>query len=379
MSSFFLFTLSAHFVGNSYVFLRLYRAFERNSQFLATLPWFLCMGLWPLTLRLASGYQRIQDALYWAGNIWLPFGVSVLLLFLFVDGLGVCIWMVNRFRAVPLRTPFRTARTAWAILLLSLLLCGYGLYEAHTIRAVHVVLPTAKLPEGKTRLRLVFFSDVHLGAWIGPKMLRRVTDCIATQQPDIILMGGDLLDGSSLKGRTEDLDLLRGLEAPHGKFAVMGNHEAYFGIAESVRFFEQAGLTLLRRQAVEAGGITIVGVDDPRISTAEGSNNDDPLPLLERADQSRFILLLDHRPWLREKSVGLFDLQLSGHSHGGQIWPGKWLVHWLYGTPNGLSFHCGPQGSSAVFVTTGTGFARMPMRFLVPPEVVVVDLVREGR
>lgn len=379
MSSFLLFTLSAYLVGNSYIFLRLYAAFGRNPRFLATLPWFVCMGLWPLVLRLASGHQGIQDALYWAGNIWLPFGVSVLLLFLAVDGLGVCIWIVNRFRAAPLRAPFRTARAAWVILLLSLLLCGYGLYEAHTIRAVHVVLPTSKLPEGKTRLRLVFFSDVHLGSWIGPEMLRRVTDCIAAQQPDILLMGGDLLDGSPMKGRAEEPDLLRGLRAPYGRFAVMGNHEAYFGIAESVRFFERAGLTLLRRQAVEAGGITIIGVDDPRVSAAEGSVNDDPLPLLEGADQSRFILLLDHRPRIREKSIGLFDLQLSGHSHGGQIWPGKWLVRWLYGTPNGLSFHSGPKGSSAVFVTTGTGFARMPMRFLVPPEVVVIDLVREGR
>lgn len=129
---------------------------------------------------------------------------------------------------------------------------------------------------------------------------------------------------------------------------------------------------------MEVGGITIVGVDDPCVSIVEGSDNDDPLPLLERVDQSRFILLLDHRPRLREKSIGLFDLQRSGHSHGGQIWPGKWLMHWLHGTPAGLSFHSGPEGRSTVFVTTGTGFARMPMRFLVPPEVVVIDLVREG-
>ena len=98
MSLYFLTTLGAHLAGNSYVSWRLLGAFNHDRRMAATWPWFVCMGLWPLLVHFASGHERVQGALFWAGNYWLPFAVSVMVLFCGLDTLRLLRWGVNRLR-----------------------------------------------------------------------------------------------------------------------------------------------------------------------------------------------------------------------------------------------------------------------------------------
>lgn len=154
----------------------------------------------------------------------------------------------------------------------------------------------------------------------------------------------------------------------------MGNHELYSGEANSIDFHRKAGLKLLRGEAAEAGGIIVAGIDDEVFS---GRSDREPAgQLLNRyKNDPRFVLLLKHRPDQAPGSDGLYDLQLSGHTHGGQFFPGHLFVklahEYLYGFYQ-------PSERSAIFVSRGAGFWGLPMRFLAPPEVVLIEIKRKA-
>lgn len=166
---------------------------------------------------------------------------------------------------------------------------------------------------------------------------------------------------------------------------VLGNHEAYSGLQNSLDFTKAAGVQILRNEAAHAGGIVIAGVDDAmflagRVKESAAIEEKAASDLLKTLDgeraRERFILLLRHRPGLYQKIAGLFDLQLSGHTHGGQIWPARYLAQRANGIASGLATLQGEHGESAIYVTLGTGVWGPPMRLFTPPEVTVIDLVR---
>ncbi len=378
LPSFILKLFIASAIGNAYGFIHLLRVFRPGKWLFAAVPWFLLMALGPVISWYLDFSGPVHLFLSWAQGLWTSLGAVVLILFLLHDFLRLIVWAIRRGSGKPSKLTLYqriqiSKKVTVAALVLSFVVCAYSVYEAHTLKAVHFTFRTKKIPPGK-RVRIVYASDMHIISWTGAGMLERQVKLIAAQAPDVILLGGDILD-APLKGREKAIALLASLKAPYGKFAVFGNHEPRYGVAEAAEFYNRSGFKLLRRQAVETAGLTIIGVDDPVVSAAEKTKNHSPMELLKKNDRSRYTILLDHRPVLRPSSVGLFDLQLSGHSHGGQIWPMRHIVEWIYGTPTGLSFHQGKNGESALFVTTGTGFSRVPMRLFTPPEIVVIDLV----
>jgi predicted MPP superfamily phosphohydrolase len=271
---------------------------------------------------------------------------------------------------------FATARYAfYAALVLSLLVTVYGLFEAVHIRTERVTIKTAKIPESIGRLKIAQISDVHLGLLVREGRLRRITEAVNAEKPDILVSTGDLVDGEidDLAGLAA---VLRDVHTPYGKFAVTGNHEFYAGIDRSVEFTEKAGFQMLRGEArVIPGLINIAGVDDPtgnRFGSARSVSEEEVLSSLPR---ERFTLLLKHRPLVEEDAQGLFDLQLSGHAHKGQIFPASLLVEAIY--PTGAGFLPLQKGSS-LYVSRGAGTWGPPIRFLASPEVTVIELVHEG-
>jgi predicted MPP superfamily phosphohydrolase len=157
-----------------------------------------------------------------------------------------------------------------------------------------------------------------------------------------------------------------------GKFAVTGNHEFYAGIDQALAFTAAAGFRVLRGEAVPVGDyLTVAGIDDPAGARREGAPLPDEVPLLAKAQRNRFLLLLKHQPRIRPGAVGLFDLQLSGHVHKGQIFPFN-LLTWL-----SYRIRCGLtelEGGSRLYTSRGTGTWGPPIRFLAPPEVTVITL-----
>jgi predicted MPP superfamily phosphohydrolase len=175
---------------------------------------------------------------------------------------------------------------------------------------------------------------------------------------------------NSLSGLAEDLG---GIKPRFGKFAVMGNHEYYAGFEHSLNFIEAAGFTVLRGETFSIPGvITIVGMDDPAGKQFGMYRAVKENILLAGLPHGTFTLLLKHLPIVRPEAVQLLDLQLSGHTHKGQIFPFVLVVRAFFPNIAGwydLGAHAG------LYVSRGTGTWGPPMRFFAPPEITVIDLV----
>ena len=271
----------------------------------------------------------------------------------------LCLWdKVRKTSTESLVTPRVVAVFSLAIVFC--IVC-YGYYEAWNVREVRLLIPTTKLPANTERLRVVQISDIHIGGLYPAQHLERVMAIVRAAKPDIFVVTGDLVDGN-MAYRSREAELLADNGAKYGAFAIVGNHEYYFGFDQAIDFIEQCGLTLLRVQTAEAAGITIVGFDDLS----------EVWPTHLKVPQDRFVLLLSHRPHVIETSRGKFDLQLSGHTHGGQLWPLGILPQKLQGYVQGLS----KNGESFVYVSNGTGYWAAPLRLFTPPEVTVIDILR---
>lgn len=248
----------------------------------------------------------------------------------------------------------------------------YGYLEARDIRTERVVISTPKIPQAVGRLTIVQISDVHLGLIVRQVRLKRIIAEIEAASPDILVSTGDLVDGQ-INRMTGLAELLREVRPRYGKFAVTGNHEIYAGVNQAVGFTERAGFNMLRNEGTMAGGlINVVGVDDPTIERITRSRPVPEKDLLAKVPSDRFTLLLKHRPAVDRDSLGLFDLQLSGHVHKGQLFPFNLVTHLFYPAKMGYSRY--PQGS-ALYVSRGTGTWGPPIRFLAPPEVTVIELI----
>ncbi|MEJ2429223.1 MAG: metallophosphoesterase [Deltaproteobacteria bacterium] len=255
-------------------------------------------------------------------------------------------------------------------------LASWSAYSAWQIHVDRVVLPTRKLPPQLDRLTIAQISDVHLGPMVGENRLTRIIGLLQRAKPDLVVATGDLVDAQM--DRLNNLAaMLATLDPPLGKFAIAGNHEFYAGIRQSARFLKAAGFKFLRNVDFDLKGlINLVGVDDPagkRRYPEIGQVGKEEKILLADANSERFTLLLKHRPTVEKESLGRFDLQLSGHTHGGQIFPFNLITRLFYPRQRGL-YHL--EKGSVLYVSRGTGTWGPPMRFLSPPEVTLIELQR---
>lgn len=374
-------TLAFYILSHAFLFWHFFRILGGKRVLYCLAPWFICMGLFPFVFSLLPD-GAAQHAFAKAGSIWLPFAFFSLIVFVLTDAAALLTFGIRRLFGD--RLPALTRRKRYIAILLVAAACvhGYGMYAARHLTITEIIMETDKLPPGTDQVRIAFAADLHIGPQTGTAHLAKSVALIMAQNPDIILIGGDLLD-DAVQGTREDIAELARLAAPLGVFAVLGNHDTFGGYERAVATVGQTGITLLENQTASAGPLAIIGVDDPDMTAqkrAKGLDRADVEPdvtaLLRAAPPDTFTILLDHRPVLRPESVGHFDLQLSGHSHGGQIIMLKPLLEGVYGTPTGLSDHASPAGKSTLYVTTGTGYSKLPIRLGVPPEIVVIDITR---
>ncbi|MEV8320688.1 metallophosphoesterase [Streptomyces sp. NPDC059900] len=246
---------------------------------------------------------------------------------------------------------------------------GYGTYGVlRGPRVKRVTVPLAKLPRGAHGFRIAVVSDIHLGPILGRGFTQRVVDTINGTQPDLIAVVGDLVDGS-----VEDLGPaaapLAQLRARHGTYFVTGNHEYFSGAGQWVDHVRELGLRPLENARTELPGFDLAGVDDVA-GESEGHGPDFGKALGDR-DRSRAAVLLAHQPVVIHDAVkhGV-DLQLSGHTHGGQLWPGNFIADLANPTLAGLERY----GDTQLYVTRGAGAWGPPVRVGAPSDVTVVEL-----
>jgi predicted MPP superfamily phosphohydrolase len=206
--------------------------------------------------------------------------------------------------------------------------------------------------------------------------LARILKEVKRSNPDIFISTGDLVDAqiNRLEGLAE---MLREINPRYGKFAVTGNHEFYAGLPQALEFTRKAGFTMLRGEGLTVAGlINLAGVDDPTRLSLGPFKGVTEKELLSGLDREKFTLLLKHRPDVDKDAQGLFDLQVSGHTHQGQIFPFR-LITRLFFPYDGGSFQL--PNHSVLHVSRGTGTWGPPIRFLAPPEVTVYELIHEDK
>ncbi len=359
-----------------YAFLKMRSAFDFGTIPGVLLGLFMALMVCsPIVVRLLEGQgidlpARVLSYIGygWMGVLFLFFSLSILTDLLRVVVYGASL-VLGRDPA-PFMPGARTAFLAPLVLALGFSLTGF--FSALDIRPEKVVLRSPKISGEAGRLRIVQISDVHVGLTVRSERLRKIARVVRESEPDLIVSTGDLVDGQmdSIAGLAE---ILHELQPRYGKYAVTGNHEFYAGLSHALDFTSLAGFTVLRGESVNIPGvISIVGVDDPtgrRMGMHAGKSEKE---LLSGLPRDTFILLLKHQPTLEKGSTGLFDLQLSGHTHGGQIFPFRLLVKLFF--PRTAGLYDLADGSS-LYVSRGTGTWGPPIRVLSPPEVTVIDLV----
>ncbi len=332
----------------------------------------LLMIIAPVAMHLAesAGRELLARAVAYTAYVWMAFLFLLFCALVVTDLYRLALYLITggtpAWLVFSLRSYFLLAFAC------AVAVAGYGSFEAKAVRVETVTIANPKIPAGFSPLRIVQISDVHLGLTLGVTRLKEIMRLVKAARPDILVSTGDFVDGrvDDEKGAAA---LLREATAPYGKFAITGNHEFYSGLEPALAFTQSAGFRVLRGEAVNVGdAINVVGVDDPA-GFGFSSSPTGEKEILSSVSNGRFTLLLKHRPLVEPESAPLFDLQLSGHVHGGQIFPFRLITRCFFSCIAGL-YRFPP--CAALYVNRGSGTWGPPIRVLAPPEVTVINLVR---
>jgi len=358
-----------------YAFLKAKAALSLSSKAGILLIVFMAvMTSAPVIIRYLEGYklELLARLMSYTGYIWM----GVLILFfafaVCIDCYRLLLYLLNLMFHTDVSTITISPKGSFFIPLIAALTAGcYGFFEAKDIQVEHLTVKSSRVPAESNGLKIVQISDVHIGLIIREERLKRIAEKVKLESPDILVSTGDFVDGqlNRLEGLAE---IFLHIKPVYGKYAITGNHEYYAGLDQALEFTRNAGFTILRGEAVEVAGIYIAGVDDPAGKQFGRSNGNSERELLSGLDHDTFKILLKHRPLISNDGNGLFDLQLSGHTHKGQIFPFSLVTKLYY--PKHAGF-LDLQNGSHLYVSRGSGTWGPPIRFLSPPEVTVIKLV----
>lgn len=337
--------------------------------------------LLPLSFLLARALplsREVTSPLMWVLYTWMGLMFCLFVLLIPADLVRGIAWIIERLSGHPI-DPERRLLLArlfgGAVGLGGLGMAAVGLWTASRPVAVKPVeIPVRGLPAAFAGFRIVQLTDVHVGPTIGREFIERLVARTNALEPDLVAITGDLVDGSVAQ-LGAFIEPLRELRARHGVYFVTGNHEYFSGADEWIARLRELGVTVLRneRAAIERDGaaLDLAGIDDPTgRSFADGHGADLPRALAGR-DPGRPVILLAHQPrHAHEAADHGVALQLSGHTHGGQIFPFNYLV------PLQQPFVAGLHrvGDTAVYVSAGTGYWGPPMRVGIPAEITDITL-----
>lgn len=336
--------------------------------------------------RMQSGWL---DAFSWAGYVVLGFFSLILSLLLLRD----IVLLARRFtekmaglalrKTIPAPDPevdkerrrFLIHSTNLGIVGLTAAATGYGFYEARRRATIeHVDVPLAHLPSEFDGFRIVQFTDLHVGPTIKRKFVEGIVEQVLELQGDLIAFTGDLVDGS-VPWLRDDVAPLRDVEGQYGKFFITGNHEYYSGVEPWVKEATNLGFDVLlnEHRIIRRGEnrIVLAGVTDYSGGDFIANHRSDPLKALEGAPERLVRILLAHQPRSIHASLkASVDLQISGHTHGGQFFPWNHLATLNQPYIKGLHKH----ESAWIYVSRGTGYWGPPLRLGIPPEITVITL-----
>jgi predicted MPP superfamily phosphohydrolase len=320
--------------------------------------------------------RGVSGPLSWIAYVWMGFALYLFLLTALSDAGRAVAAALGALPNDPERRVF-LARAVAASIGAAAGIIGLG-GMANALRGFdvrHVRIPLAKLPKHASGYLIVQMSDVHVGPTIGREFVEAVVRRTNELGPDMVVITGDLVDGSVEQLR-DLVAPLRDLRARDGVYFVTGNHEYYSGADEWIAHLATLGVRVLRNERVDVrGAFELAGVDDISAGRMLPHHGQDVARAVEGRDASRPLVLLAHQPKAMHEAVAAgVDVQLSGHVHGGQMVPFNWLARLDQPLVAGLHL----VGTTWIYVSTGTGYWGPPMRVGPGAELTRIELVAEA-
>ena len=347
-----------YLAGNGYLFLRVWQSMSClpvwSKVIVAILFWMTAFSLFAaIGLRDAEISDLVLKWMYNIGSVCMAFLLYMVLLLAVFDLAGILV-------------PALKHSLLFALPLTLCILCG-GYINYRYPRVEHICINLEKHRE-VSPVRVAAISDVHLGYGTSVSALKRYVKLVNSQNPDLVLIAGDLIDNSVKPLLNEPYaEVLADLKAPMGIYMVPGNHEYISGIEACAEFLAETPVRLLRDSIVTLPeGLQIIGRDDM------SNRNRKPLEeLIENADSTLPMIVLDHQPYdlARTDSLGV-DIQISGHTHRGQIWPLNWLTDRIFEQSHGYL----KWTHSHIYVSSGLSLWGPPFRIGTHSEMAVIEV-----
>ena len=375
---FFGIVFTAYFSIQIYLFVRGWQALgwrPRWRKFYAPLFWFLALAFVAGRNLENLAVTPWSTALVWIGALWFALMYYLFLgtLLLDVGGrlLGWLLWLPAVWKADMARTKFHAAML---LLAAALLLVAGGHWNALHPRIVKMEVSLPRVTGGPEQLRVAVASDWHLGTLVTQARVKGWVDAINALQPDLVLLPGDVIDEDLPPVVENNLgESLRQLRAPLGVYGVTGNHEYIGGVEAAVGYLEDHKVTMLRDRAVPVAGgaFWLVGREDASIGRFRGERRAPLRDILRGIPPGAPVVVMDHQPIALEEAAAFgVALQLSGHTHDGQLWPNKYFVRALFGHSSGRL----RVGGMEVYVLPGLGTWGPPVRVGTRPEILDLTL-----
>ncbi|MGB0646349.1 MAG: metallophosphoesterase [Bradymonadia bacterium] len=350
----------------------------------------LLLVLFPVVMVLSIRHARALNDDTVAGWAYVGFGYMGFLFFALIltaiaHGTSGLLLRLKSRAAKSENRPVRTDRrallargAAGVSLLGSSALSAEALAQGSRAPALKQIdVPVKGLPDSLEQFRIVQLSDIHIGPTLRADFLNEIVERVNALSPDMVAITGDLVDGS-VDQLSEHVRPLGRLKSRYGTFFTTGNHEYYSGADAWIKFLTSLGIKVLRNEHVTLrhndAAIDIIGVDDWRANRFGGDHGHDLEKAVRGRNRDRVGVLLAHQPKsIHEAAQHQVDLVLSGHTHGGQLWPFRFLVMLVQPYLEGLHQH---TDRTSIFVHRGTGYWGIPMRLGVSAEIVELSLTR---
>ena len=311
-----------------------------------------------------------SDALIWVGSFWIAFMFYFFLALLVIDLLRLLNFIIPFFPAFITLNIEKTKRITALVVLVLITITVVGGY----INTKVIITKTYKMRIHKNAgelksLNIAMASDIHLGTINGKSFLNKLVIEINKLNPDIILLAGDIIDedlASVIKNNVGE-ELIK-LKSKYGVYAITGNHEYIGGVEATCKYLIAHGINVLRDEKIKIdNSFYVVGREDRSIRQFAGKQRKELKDLLTGVDKSFPVILMDHQPFgLNEALENDIDLQISGHTHYGQLWPLNFIIEKIYE----LSWGYGINGNTHYYVSCGVGGWGPPVRTGSRPEII---------
>lgn len=365
---------------NYYIFIRGLHSYPNNSSFRSYyIILFLIVSLSFIVGRILERVwsSPFSDGLILIGSFWLSAMLYFVIVLLFIDILRLVNHFVTIFPSVITANIVQVKQyLAYSVTLVVLIVILAGSFNARSPKIKTLNLTIPKKVHSVKSMNIVVASDIHLGTIIGKHRFDKIVNQINSLNPDLVLLPGDIVDEDVASIIDDNVgESLRNINSKFGVFAVTGNHEYIGGVERSCRFLTKNGITMLRDSSVLINDIVyLVGREDRTINRFTDKRRKSLVDLMTNINKNFPIILMDHQPIGLDEAVNnSVDLQLSGHTHNGQLWPLNYIAETIYEVSWGYL----KKGDTQFYVSCGVGSWGPPVRTGNTPEIVNIKLIFE--